>query len=478
MAAPEATELKAQWKADADLPEYSMQDVAAHNTKSDTWIVIHGQVFDITEYLQDHPGGAEILVEVAGKDATADYEDVGHSEDAREIMQPYLIGVLKDAQQFVRPKAVRVVTQSAPESSKPSSSSTIGTVAVVAGTLGAILPVLYIYTSPTNLSHRLSAVSHLVPRQLKGLHLPRGGFVNGFLAASLISGVVGFYAAKQLNRFTKIESNFLRYPPRIKAKKVIRPDPHLIRGFLEPQTYQDLPLIAKHSLSPNVYRFVFGLPDANTVLGLPIGQHVALKAEVNGTVVTRSYTPTSNNLDRGRVELVVKCYPDGLMSQYLAGLEIGDKVPFRGPKGAMKYTKNMARHIGMVAGGTGITPMYQLIRAICENEADTTQISLVYANRTEADILLREELDAFARKYPQNFKVWYMLDSAPEGWAYGEGFVNADVLREHMPAPGTDAKVLLCGPPGMIGATKKNLATLGFKTPGSVSKMSDEVFCF
>jgi cytochrome-b5 reductase len=132
----------------------------------------------------------------------------------------------------------------------------------------------------------------------------------------------------------------------------------------------------------------------------------------------------------------------------------------------------------MVAGGTGITPMYQLIRAICENDTDTTQISLVYANRSEADILLREELDSFARRYPANFKVWYMLDTAPEDWAYGTGFVDVDVLREHMPSPGPETKVLLCGPPGMIGATKKNLATLGFKTPGSVSKMSDQVFCF
>lgn len=432
-------------------------------------------VFDITEYLQDHPGGAEVLVEVAGQDATAAYEDVGHSEDAREIMQPYLIGTLKDAQQYVRPKAVRVISQNTPEISKASS---IGTVAVVAGTLGTIIPALYICGSSTYFNNGLASISRLLPRQLEIIRFPRGGFVNGFLAASLIAGAIGFYAAKQASRFTKIDSGFMRYPPRIKAKKVVRADPHLTRGFLEPQTYQDLPLVAKHQVSPNVYRFVFGLPDPNTVLGLPIGQHVAIKAVVDGTTVTRSYTPTSNNLDRGRVELVVKCYPDGLMSRYLSNLEIGEQVPFRGPKGSMKYTKDIARHIGMVAGGTGITPMYQLIRAICENDTDTTQISLVYANRSEADILLREELDSFARRYPANFKVWYMLDNAPEGWAYGRGFVDVDVLREHMPSPGPETKVLLCGPPGMIGATKKNLATLGFKTPGSVSKMSDEVFCF
>lgn len=429
-------------------------------------------VFDITEYLRDHPGGAEVLVEVAGQDATAEYEDVGHSEDAREIMQPYLIGTLKDAQQYVRPKAVRVVTQNAPEEKKTFS---LRTIAVTAGAM-ALIPALFVCSQG---AVDFPRVSHLLPTQAKGLRLPHGGFVNGFLAASIICGSIGAVVAKQASRFTKIESGFMRYPPRIKAKKVIRIDPHLTRGFLEPQQYQRLPLVQKDQLSSNVYRFVFALPNAKGVLGLPIGQHVAIKAEVDGKTVTRSYTPTSNNLDRGRIELVVKCYPDGLLSgRYLAGLSIGDEVEFRGPKGAMKYTKNLCRKLGMVAGGTGITPMYQLIRAICENDTDTTEISLIYANRSEEDILLREELETFARRYPKNFKLWYMLDSPPAEWTYGSGYVDQTVLQERMPAASPDTKILLCGPPGMVSATKKNLAALGFQKPGTVTKMSDEVFCF
>jgi cytochrome-b5 reductase len=54
----------------------------------------------------------------------------------------------------------------------------------------------------------------------------------------------------------------------------------------------------------------------------------------------------------------------------------------------------------MLAGGTGITPMYQVVRAICEDPEDETQVSLVYANREEGDILLREELEALAERYP------------------------------------------------------------------------------
>ncbi|KAJ5162805.1 Cytochrome b5 [Penicillium coprophilum] len=475
MSVPQTTELKAQWQANVELPEYTLKDVAAHNTKGDIWMVIHGQVFDLTEYIQDHPGGADALIEVAGTDATAAYEDVGHSEDAREIMQPFLVGTLKDAQQYVRPKAVRVVSQKVPEES----SSTSATIKTIACALGGLIPVFYIFSRSSNLTNSLGAVSQLIPRPLKSLRLPHGGFVNGFLAASAISTAVGVMVARQAGRFTKIESGFMRFPPHMKSKKVIRADPHLTRGFLEPQQYQRLPLVEKTELATNVYRFVFALPTATGVLGLPIGQHVAIRAIVNGTTVTRSYTPTSNNIDRGRIELVIKCYPDGLLSgKYLAGLSVGDEVEFRGPKGSMRYTKGLCRKIGMVAGGTGITPMYQLIRAICENDTDMTEVSLVYANRSESDILLREELERFARQYPKNFKLWYMLDSAPEGWTYGSGYVDQTVLAEQLPAPSPDTKVMLCGPPGMVNATKKNLVALGFAKPGVVAKMTDQVFCF
>lgn len=54
-------------------------------------------VYNVTEYAKDHPGGWEALIEVAGQDATSAFEDVGHSEDAREIMHAYLVGVFEGA---------------------------------------------------------------------------------------------------------------------------------------------------------------------------------------------------------------------------------------------------------------------------------------------------------------------------------------------------------------------------------------------
>ncbi|RFU76088.1 cytochrome-b5 reductase [Trichoderma arundinaceum] len=215
------------------------------------------------------------------------------------------------------------------------------------------------------------------------------------------------------------------------------------------------------------------------VLGLPTGQHAAIIADIDGEKITRSYTPVSNNLDLGILELVVKIYPDGkLTGAYFANLQEGDEVHFRGPKGAMRYSRGLCKEIGMLAGGTGITPMFQLIRAICENDRDTTKISLIYANQTEADILLKKELDNFSRRYPDFFKVFYVVEHPSSNWQSGVGYVTKDMMKQRFPAPNADTKVMVCGPPGLVTAAKKVLGEMGYETPGASPRMSDQIFVF
>lgn len=126
----------------------------------------------------------------------------------------------------------------------------------------------------------------------------------------------------------------------------------------------------------------------------------------------------------------------------------------------------------------GLTPCYQIIRAICEDKSDNTELTLIYANRSEADILLRKQLDRFAATCNNKFTILYMIDKPTPGWTGGTGFVNKELLQKYMPAASSDCKVLLCGPPGMVNATKKNLVELGFEAPGAVSKISDQIFIF
>ncbi|XP_018116050.1 cytochrome b5 type B isoform X2 [Xenopus laevis] len=73
---------------------YTLEDVRKRNTAKELWLVIHGRVYDITKFVEEHPGGEEVLFEQAGADATESFEDVGHSIDAREMLKQYYIGDL------------------------------------------------------------------------------------------------------------------------------------------------------------------------------------------------------------------------------------------------------------------------------------------------------------------------------------------------------------------------------------------------
>mmetsp|Transcript_15884 Transcript_15884/g.28284 ORF Transcript_15884/g.28284 Transcript_15884/m.28284 type:complete len:132 (-) Transcript_15884:1600-1995(-) len=74
---------------------FTKEEVAKHNTEEDCWLIIRGKVYDVSTYLDDHPGGVEIVTDLSGEDATDDYDDVGHSEDADEILEKYLVGTLE-----------------------------------------------------------------------------------------------------------------------------------------------------------------------------------------------------------------------------------------------------------------------------------------------------------------------------------------------------------------------------------------------
>jgi cytochrome b involved in lipid metabolism len=85
--------------------QYTYRDVAEHNTKKDMFMVIHDKVYDGSKFVDEHPGGEEVMLDVAGQDATEAFEDVGHSDEARETLEQLLIGKLKRQAGDPAPKA-------------------------------------------------------------------------------------------------------------------------------------------------------------------------------------------------------------------------------------------------------------------------------------------------------------------------------------------------------------------------------------
>lgn len=79
------------------LKQFAFEEVKQHSNRASCWLVIHDRVYDVTPFLNEHPGGEEVLLEQGGKIASDAFEDVGHSRDARQLMNKYLVGELVDA---------------------------------------------------------------------------------------------------------------------------------------------------------------------------------------------------------------------------------------------------------------------------------------------------------------------------------------------------------------------------------------------
>lgn len=274
----------------------------------------------------------------------------------------------------------------------------------------------------------------------------------------------------------------------------IEPQEKKLLITLEPEKRVSVRLIAKENITHDTRRFVFGLPSKDHLLGLPLGKHVFLSATKDGKYFSRPYTPVSLENQMGSFDLVIKVYNAGVhpkfpeggkMSQYLESLNIGDSVDIKGPKGRLHYkspgvlnVKNLVgpnqkditvRKIGMIAGGTGITPMYQIIQAIINNPNDSTEMWLLFANQCEEDILMRKELEILSERHGDRFKLWYTLDRPADKWMYSKGYIDTEMLINHIPSPAKDTVVLLCGPIPMIDfCCFPSLKSVGFDIENQV----------
>lgn len=68
------------------------------------------------------------------------------------------------------------------------------------------------------------------------------------------------------------------------------------------------------------------------------------------------------------------------------------------------------------------------------------------------DILLEQELQDLVDKHPSQFSVYHVLNEAPEGWVHGVGFITKEILKDKLPVPANDIKILVCGPPPLVKA--------------------------
>lgn len=251
--------------------------------------------------------------------------------------------------------------------------------------------------------------------------------------------------------------------------------------------FTSVPLLERIPVSATSSILRFGLPDTSKPLNLSTCACLLAKASIaiaeDGTdddVVVRPYTPISTNALNGCFELLVKNYgATAKMSRHLCDtIQVGDTVDFKHiPANVKIQAPFRPKHIVMLVGGTGITPMIQALHAILGDANSQNQVTMLYGSRVASDILGKELIDAWDKKH-ERFTNVHVLSHEPKddsSWTGMRGHINKELIEKYVPDPsvGDDLLIFVCGPPPMYDALcgpreeqdeiKGLLAEMGYK---------------
>ena len=245
--------------------------------------------------------------------------------------------------------------------------------------------------------------------------------------------------------------------------------------FLNPRSWTTAPLASKHHISSDTLVFTFTLAHPEQTLGLPTGQHlmIRLRDPVTREAIIRPYTPISSVTQAGTMDVLIKLYldPDGKMSRAINAIPLGHGVDFKGPIGKFIYNgkgscsiNNVERHVKrfvMICAGSGVTPIYQIFRAVMLDRSDPTTCIILNSNRLEEDILCREELEALLDGNEERGEIAHTLTKAEEGWKGLRGRIDKELIRQRCTRD-EETMALCCGPELMEESVHKALKELGW----------------
>jgi propane monooxygenase reductase component len=187
------------------------------------------------------------------------------------------------------------------------------------------------------------------------------------------------------------------------------------------------------------------------------GQYMDFTVPDTGEVRSFSMANTPNR-DK-RYEFVIKVYPDGVFSQFLANkVAVGDRIEVEGPFGTCTLRDSRTSDLVFVGGGAGMAPLLGLLRALAEKEA-RRRATLYYGARRRADLCFTDELRELERTMPGFRYVPALSESDGEDWDGETGLITEVVRRHEGSLAGMDAYV--CGPPPMVDAAMALLAQRG-----------------
>ena len=229
----------------------------------------------------------------------------------------------------------------------------------------------------------------------------------------------------------------------------------------QPEASQPESFQRNHTLT--VRDIIHETPDAMTLvfdqpadkLSYQPGQFLTLVLPIEGKEVRRSYSLCSSPFTDDYPAVTIKRVASGQVSNYLSDhIRRGDQVQVLKPAGVFTTPMDaeQQRHLVMLGGGSGITPLMSLIKSLLHSEPHS-KVSLIYANRDEESIIFKDQLDALQKQYPGHFYVLHILETPSDRMSCASGLITAEKVPEllsQLPFQEDRTEYFLCGPQGMM----------------------------
>ena len=191
------------------------------------------------------------------------------------------------------------------------------------------------------------------------------------------------------------------------------------------------------------------------------GQFITLVVEIEGETLRRPYSLCTDPADRDRIGVTVKRVPGGRVSNHLNDTaRVGGRIRVFGPGGRFGCVPEPGaeRHLVLIAGGSGITPLMSIARALCAREP-RSRVELVYANQSRHSIIFHNALDELARRSP-SLSVHHVLETPHEGFEGASGRLTRGLAAEVVPLS-AQAEYYICGPAAMMDGIFEHLIEAG-----------------
>ncbi|KAJ7341704.1 hypothetical protein JRQ81_006508 [Phrynocephalus forsythii] len=468
------------------LIEVTEEELARHNKKDDCWICIRGLVYNVTPYMEYHPGGEDELMKAAGSDGTDLFEQVHRWVNYESMLKECMVGRMA-FKPFVAP--LKETYSTVPEETKILNGMVTKNEVLDNGckelapsydwfqTDGSLTVV--IYTKQKDMNSEL-VIADLQEGKLRGeiivkdysylLHVELSDAVheNMIVQVSENVGKVEFILKKK----EAVSWKNLGQPLESHNSFVKRSD----RGL----HYRRCNLLSKTDVSHDTRLFCLGLPPG-THLQVPVGHHLYLRQTIAGTDIVKPYTPVLSSLestgknpqnDKIHIFFMIKIYPSGLFTPVLDTLKIGEYISVSNPEGNFKKLQaEDVEELFLVAGGTGFTPMVKLLNYALTSSNTLRTATLVFFNKTEEDILWRDQLEQLALS-DARFDIQLVLSEPKEGWKGHEGKISSSLLSLFVKRSIYGSKILICicGPLPFMKQGVQFLQDLGHT--------SEEIHCF